>query len=339
MIEKECTFPITLIKLEALKQRFPIHHPKWNEIVVHYKKRLAGYRGEKSLDFHLSMLSDTRYMIFHNIRLPLGKYFFQIDILLLSRFFALVLETKNLAGEIIIEKEFSQAKQKIKDKIERIGNPVLQARLQAKKLKKWFQKHHIKDLPVHYLFVNSNEKTIITSEPGNEQLNRNMCNSEYLLEKITQVENYYKTESIDVKELRRIKRMLLADDTPENPDILKTYGISPNELPTGVQCTECGHFPMDHAHGTWHCPNCTAKSKTAHIKAVNDFFLLIKPTITNSELREFLHIDSISVASKILNSLDLPSTGTFRNRVYHCTEQYFKNLRTPMHKITPTYKK
>ncbi|WP_420490859.1 NERD domain-containing protein [Neobacillus drentensis] len=69
---------------------------------------MAGYHGEKSLDFHLGVLPDTNYLIFHNIRLQLGKYFFQIDILLLNAAFALALEVKNRTGEYHFQKYLNQ---------------------------------------------------------------------------------------------------------------------------------------------------------------------------------------------------------------------------------------
>ena len=74
---------------------------------------------------------------------------------------------------------------------------------------------------------------------------------------------------------------------------------------------------MKYHYGVWTCPHCKEKSKTAHIKAIEDYFLLIKPSITNSELRHFLQIDSIKSANNILKSLNLPYTGNRKGRVYH----------------------
>jgi hypothetical protein len=50
---------------------------------------------------------------------------------------------------------------------------------------------------------------------------------------------------------------------------------------------------------------------------VDDYFLLIKPTITNMEFRQFLHIHSIHIAQKHLAAMNLPYTGKFRDRAYH----------------------
>ncbi|HEY2422156.1 MAG TPA: nuclease-related domain-containing protein [Neobacillus sp.] len=318
MIAKECSITLRIQKLEALlKGRLSPQHLKYSEVAAEYSNRMAGYRGEKSLDFHLSMLEDSKYYIFHGLRLLYRNYYFQIDNFLLCSSFGLILEVKNMAGELRFEKKFNQMFQKKKESIERKTNPVLQAKLQAIKLKKWLKEHNCPEIPIYYLFVNSNAKTIIMTEPGNEQINRFICNSEFLIEKITQLENANKTEILDSKELRKIKRLLLANHTPENPDILAHFNLSKKDSLTGVQCPECNYLPMYYKGGLWVCPKCRKKSKTAHLKALEDYFLLISPSITNKELRQFLHIDSINIAQKILFSMNLPFTGRFKDRVYH----------------------
>lgn len=301
-------------KLLALKGRLPSNHPKQPLIEAKYKNKMAGYKGEKSLDFYLSMLPDSNYFIFYGLRLLYQEYYFQMDILLLSTHFALILEVKNIAGELYFDRDFGQMIRSIKGVKERYKNPVAQARLQAIKFKKWLQDRHI-EIPILYLFVNSNNKTELVSE--SKTMTRNMCNSEFLLEKITQLEGSYMGESLNIKELRKVKRLLLSNHAPENPDVLKNFDISPNELLTGVRCPKCLYLPMFYQSGKWNCPNCKEISKTAHSQAIQDYFLLQKPSITSSELRNLLHLTSPRVAHKILTSLNLPFTGKFKNRVYH----------------------
>jgi len=316
LIEECSNISLRVQKLEALLNgRLPNQHPVWPDVMNEYKSRTAGQRGEKSLYFHLSMLLDSKYQIYHGIRLQYRGYYFQIDFLVLCTAFALVLEVKNRSGELKFEKEFNQSTCKKNGQEERIKNPVLQAKLQARKLRGWLKDHNI-EIPIPYLFVNCNDKTLILSDPQNEQITSHICNSEVLIEKIDQIANYYKIDKLDAKELRKLKRLLLSKHTPENPDILKQFNLSPNEILTGVKCPICNFLPVNYQYGTWRCPKCNMKSKTAHIPAINDHFLLIKPTITNAELRAFLHIDSIRITGKILVSLNLPFTGKFRDRVY-----------------------
>ncbi|MBT2699724.1 NERD domain-containing protein [Bacillus sp. ISL-40] len=316
LFAKECLLPLRIQKYEALIRRINENHPIQPALLTEYKNWMAGYHGEKSLDFHLSMLPDTNYLIFHNIRLQLGKYFFQIDILLLSAAFALALEVKNRTGEYHFQKYLNQTILKNNGKDERIKNPVLQAKLQALKLKNWLKKHNSREIPIHYLFVNSNQRAMIRVESGHEQILRNICNSEGLLEKITQIASQNKDEKLNKKELGKVKRLILTNDTPEDPDLLEHFHLSKNDLPTGVQCPICNCLPMKYIYGTWVCPNCKCNSKTVHIQALNDYFLLIKPSITNSELRRFLHIDSPKSANNILKSMNLAYKGVFKGRIY-----------------------
>lgn len=172
--------------------------------------------------------------------------------------------------------------------------------------------------PVHYLFVNSNNKTKITISSHNPYSKLNICNSEGLFDKIGEIESH-EMEKISQKELKKITRLLLANHVPEDPDILAYFEISLEDIQTGVQCpkSDCEFFGMEYRYGTWCCPKCGTRSKDAHIPAIQDYFLLIKPSITNSELRNFLHIDSIKVANKILISMNLPYTGKNKGRVYY----------------------
>lgn len=67
---------------------------------------------------------------------------------------------------------------------------------------------------------------------------------------------------------------------------------------------------------TWYCPNCKVNNNIAHQKALREWFLLFKRSITNKECREFLQIDDIYTTNRILQSMNLRSEGTFRNRSY-----------------------
>ncbi|MDN3018020.1 nuclease-related domain-containing protein [Paenibacillus sp. BSR1-1] len=316
LFAKKCEISERIQKFEALEPRISPNHPIRPTLLKEYKNWLAGYKGEKSLEFHLSMLPDKKYLIFHNIRLLFGKYFFQIDFLILAAAFALEIEVKNRTGEYFFEKYLNQTTLKVSGTHERIKNPVLQARLQAMKLKKWLQKHNFPEIPILHIFVNSNGKASITAERGNEQILRYICNSEGLLEKISQLANCNKNEILNTKELRRVKRLLLTGHTPENFDIISSFHLTYKDIVTGVQCPKCLFLPMDYTYGSWICPNCQCKSKTAHIKAIYDYFLLYKPSITNSELREFLHIESPTSANRILRKLDFTSTGTKKGTIY-----------------------
>ena len=59
MIIKKRSEPIRLLQLRALKRRIVKNHPSYPKILEELSLREAGYRGERSLDYHLRFLMDV----------------------------------------------------------------------------------------------------------------------------------------------------------------------------------------------------------------------------------------------------------------------------------------
>lgn len=140
--------------------------------------------------------------------------------------------------------------------------------------------------------------------------------------KIEELEKFNKKDILDAKMCAKIKRLLLSKHTPLRFDILQKYGIDKNKIHNGVQCPSCSFIPMQYRGRTWECAACYHHSKDAHLKAIQDYFLIYKPTITNTELREFLFLPSPRAATYLLSFLDFPSTGTNKGRVYHQPQSF-----------------
>jgi hypothetical protein len=137
-----------------------------------------------------------------------------------------------------------------------------------------------------------------------------------LIRKINEFDQVFKKEAIDQESLGKIKKLLLAKNTPLRIEILRKYGVDKRDVITGVQCTICNIFAMQFKHGIWECPECHYRSRVAHLPAINDYFLIINPFITNSELREFLHIPTSRAATNVLQNLQLSNKGNTKDRVY-----------------------
>jgi hypothetical protein len=317
MIAKPCVLPPSIVKYQALIRRLAENELVKYDVVTDYNNRLTGYLGEESvMNFHLEPISDLKFQIYHDLRFLHGNYYFQIDILILCAYFALVLEVKNWARDWHFDKVLHQTMTDNNGKLERAKNPIFQARLQAFKLREWLKQHNITGLPIQYLFVNSNEKSTINIQDDNKY-KWNVCNSEYLLERIDQINNEFKIELLDEKELRKINKFLLTNHTPEDVDLLQKFHLSSKNVLTGVHCPNCEFLPISYHAGTWKCPKCRTQSKTAFINTIHDYFHIISPTITNAEARRFLQINSPKMAHHYLNSMSLTSTGKFKFKIYH----------------------
>ncbi|HEU5141363.1 MAG TPA: nuclease-related domain-containing protein, partial [Bacillales bacterium] len=141
MIKKERKIPLTIRKRTALLRRLPPSHPKRPQIEKQLAKYNAGYRGERSIEYYLSFLPEKQYHIFHDLRLTSGDHFFQLDTLLVSPSFILILEVKNISGTLHFDNTFHQLIRTIEDRKEGFNDPLLQVEHQKTQLANWLSQH------------------------------------------------------------------------------------------------------------------------------------------------------------------------------------------------------
>lgn len=317
MIAKNLKKPIFLLQLEALLPRVSPMHPTHKDITATFKKRMAGYRGEQALEYPLSFLSGEKYTILYNLRLLDAKYYFQLDILLLSLSYFLNIEVKNIKGTLYFDANSDQVIRTYNDKKEAISDPILQAERHKSQLKAWMLKLKLPHVPIEYIVVMSRIDTILKASPGNEAVFQKVIQSAKVPDKIREFENVHIVEKLTKKDITKISRRLIKYHTPYDADILKKFSVSKPYLLTGVGCPNCSFLPMKRMHGKWCCPSCSHASKDAHIAALKDYYLLLGSTISNQELREFLHLPSEKAAHTLLNSMDLNHSGNNKGRRYH----------------------
>ncbi|WP_026583948.1 nuclease-related domain-containing protein [Bacillus sp. J33] len=316
MIYKTREISISIQKLQALARRVPRNHPKWPIIEENLLKSLAGYKGESALDFPLSFLPQKKYYIMHDLRLSDSQHFFQIDTLVVSKNYVLILEVKNIAGTLFFDQEFHQLI-RIKNGHEKaFPDPLIQVQRQETQLKKWLSLIRIPELPIHSLVIISNPGSIIKTAPRHKNLHQKVIHREFLPERIVQLENLYRREHLSEKELKKLLRLFNKHHEASNIPILKKYQITQDQLLKGVHCPHCGYLPLKRIYGTWNCPSCNLDCKDAHKSSLNDYSLLIGNEITNAECRNFLLIGCPSLASRLLRSAAKDSIGKNKGKCY-----------------------
>ena len=317
LIKKERRKPIRMLKLEALLRRLPAGHPARGKIEEELAGRMAGYKGEQAIDYYLRLLPSDRYLIFHGLRLPgMNDTYFQMDTLMVTSRFMVILEVKNMKGTLFFDEEAKQMIRTFDDVKEAYPHPMVQATIQKSQLQSWLHRHKLPRLPITAFVVISQPSTILQTSPEHKSIFRKMFHAASLPEKINGIDHSYQTDLLNPKELRQTVRLLLKEDSLENPDVLQQFQIDSSDILPGIQCPDCSMLLMTRKRGSWHCPHCQSTSKQAHIPALVDYALLLKSTITNQQMREFLGFSSMSTATKLLSSLKLPHTGTFSNRTY-----------------------
>ena len=308
--------PLKVEFCEALLIRINRNHPKIPQILSDKGKKEAGYIGEKKLDFFLSNLPEKEYFLFHDLRLPNGKSYFQIDTLLLTYTFGLIIEAKYMTGELEFDEKNNQLIQRNDDIEKCYDDPLLQAKFQVRQLKAFLKQHKFPNIPFEFLVMMSHSNALLITEQGSEARLR-VCRSSKVLLRIEEFSRKYKVKVLDQDKIRKISRLLIKKHTEPTFNCEELYRISRSELQTGVHCPKCRYLGVIYHQGSWRCPKCGCKSRDAHLAALRHYYLLFGPTITNQQFREFLGIESSNIASKLLKKLNLPHSDANKNRIYY----------------------
>lgn len=313
---KELSIPIIIPKLQNILPRIDTTHPKILIIQANLAKALKGYRGEKAVNYYLDFLSEKENYILHSLRLPSGNYFFQIDFLVLTNRYALILECKNFFGTLYFDDDFNQMIRTANDKEEGFQDPISQAKWHQQQLRSFLKLHNI-TLPIEFFVVISDPSTIVKTNPRNREAMKKVVHGHSLLEKIAEVNSRYQNEMLDAKEVRKLSKLLLKSHTPEDIDVLAKYGLSVGDILTGVRCPACGRIPMIRQKRIWYCCGCGVKDRNAHVIAVTEYFQLFGDSITNKQFRKFVHLESDTSAKKMLQAIELPFSGSNKGRIYY----------------------
>ncbi|WP_416730499.1 NERD domain-containing protein [Fictibacillus sp. JL2B1089] len=262
MLVKDRGKSIRIRKLEVMQRRVIKLHPKYLTMEDELSGRLAGHFGEQSNDYFLKPFRD--FSVMHDLRLTAHESYFQIDTLLLSPRYILNLEVKYIIGTLVFDHLHQVIRVKDDGSEEAFRNPIFQVKRQQSHLMEWMTKNRIPPTPVRSLVVMSNPRTIIKAPPSNKDVLHYITHSPYLQEKIKMIDKKYTDEKLTKKEVTKLSKLLVRHHVPENPDLLKRYGIEEKVI-KGVYCTECFYLPVVRRNKTWHCPRCSYKSKNLHL--------------------------------------------------------------------------
>ncbi|WP_409251916.1 nuclease-related domain-containing protein [Bacillus sp. SCS-153A] len=314
MIIKPRIIPLELLQLQALDERLAETHIAKKLVYEALGRRMAGYKGEVSLNYPLSYLSSKDFFILHNVRLFDGTHYFQIDTLIVTVKFILIVETKNMTGVLYFDTEFNQLIRTNEKGEEGFSDPLLQVKRHKIQLRKWLATLKLSHLPIESLVVSSNTRTILQS--SSDTVHKKVIHSGQLPFQIDALQEKYQRKHLQKEEAMDLANEIVKHHIPLQVDVLKKFGIKPDELIKGVKCPHCEYLPCKRAYGKWICEKCGGESKDAHIAALRDYALLVGTEVTNGEVRRFLGMKSSSAVNKILSKMNLPSRGEKRWRIY-----------------------
>ncbi|GAE44902.1 nuclease-related domain-containing protein [Mesobacillus boroniphilus] len=261
-------------------------------------------------------------VILYDLRIPINSTHFQIDTLIITPYFLLIIDSKNYAGTLIFLPEFNQLIRVQNDIEEVFSDPILQTKIQASQLKAFLKKHYITPPPIENLVAISNSQAIIKNPTNDKEVSYRVFRSSNVAFKIPPFYKTYTQPLLSRNDMKKIAKYLIKAHEPLVPNP-KSMNLPFDKMVKGVQCPACEAFGMDYHQGKWTCKSCGHKSKDSHIQALRDYFLIFGPPITSKQFREFTKIESHSKAKRILSSMDLSYSGTTKGRTYSPGKGFF----------------
>ena len=248
--------------------------------------------------------------IFHDLS-PASSESFQMDTFTLSPWFGLVLEVKNIGGTLDFRDHPPQLIRTREDgHKDGFESPAVQLKRNCELMIDWLTYHGLQ-LPIYGAVVLAYPKQIVAVPPAKTKLLfPNMIST--FINSLPRQER-----KLDTSLFQDLSDELLKSHRPYIPKpICESYKLPFSDFQKGPRCVMCGRIGMVKLPRTWICPFCKAKDHLAHEQALREWFLIFKRSITNRECREFLGVEDIHVAKRILKSMNWESEGTYRNRSY-----------------------
>ncbi|MFB4160901.1 nuclease-related domain-containing protein [Geomicrobium sp. JSM 1781026] len=225
--------PEQLLMLRSLVRRLPTKNPVIQNVRQKLSHVEAGYTGEKLLGktFHHLFSDSNRYLIFHNIRLKSGSYF-QIDFIVLTAFYALILENKHINGSVHFG-TLHQFSRKIGPKIDIFENPLDQCLRQEKLFSNFLETQNFPfTYPVICRVILSSHNTKITaSAECREAVFQRVLRLEGLLSEIHALNGRFTEPILTSNQITRLSKTILHQHTPSWKSPLSTFDIKQKTLP------------------------------------------------------------------------------------------------------------
>lgn len=297
--------------LAFLYDRLPKDHEKKTVIYSKMVSASVGISGEKKVERIFDKYNfPFKYSVLHDVNLSSnGK--FQIDTLFLCQYFILILECKNIVGELSFEKNPLCLNRKLDNrKMDTFESPEVQVDRNKFLLKEWLSKRGIK-IPVTGVIVLSNMKSKVVKPPNYTDVIYASTIPVYLRNMNRE------KEYLSVLQMNDLAKTIVESHQTYIPfPMCRNWGIDTSDLITGVKCEKCLRFGMVKKNSGWLCLVCGHLDRLGHVTAVREWFALVDDRISNKQCRRFLQIESSQLASRILNSICLSRELKAKNTIY-----------------------
>lgn len=197
-----------------------------------------GIDGEKRVSYEIEN-SFIPMLVLYDIRIEDENSIAQIDYVLITKYFILVLETKKLNGDILVNESgefiryFKNSFGKVYKK-EGMYSPVAQNERHVRILENYLKKHNkIKNIPIYSCVVLANPKSVVNRNKAPENIKNQIIKydnlTSFIESKIKDHEKMKDGKILD-KQMYSIANFLKEGNKEATFDFHKKYGLSKNDF-------------------------------------------------------------------------------------------------------------
>ena len=298
--------PALLQSLPRLIARATLDRSRQDYLQNQLYRVKAGYSGERFIDRYLESLEvPISLTVLTDIHLSLSPgNSFQIDTLILSDHFILILDVKNVGGELRFKTDPNHLEQTLSTgEVIIMDCPLDQLKTHIYNLQSWLRKRGI-DVDVCGRVVIASKNGRVKEAPPKAPIIYRKGLPILLREKSLQPVVY------SAKQQKLINDSIQQNKVKFDPfPLCKYFNIDPAHLKKGQLCSRCGESMVYKSHKQRECKKCGLIEKNNYEEVLKDWFILVNDSISNGECRDFLQLKNKDDARYAIKTLPLIKTG------------------------------
>ncbi|WP_186321502.1 nuclease-related domain-containing protein [Bacillus sp. FJAT-22090] len=305
--------PTSLYALTQLKHRIPSDQGIYPQILENIENLKAGYYGECRADRFIEEVQFPKEVVIipdlHTKLHP--KKVMQIDTLIITTSYILVLEIKNITGTIrFIPNNPSHLVRTKDDKVTSFKCPLVQLARNTDGINNILNNLNL-NIPVYEALIFASQNLIVENAPPQ----RNIFFVQQLplfLQKLNKLPPKIKTNQFHLltKTFTNLNKNFI-----ERP-LCSRFAIDPEMLKKGILCIYCGNNLSRVTERKWICASCKQIDKQPIQNNIQNLFILINQNITMKDCLHYLQPPSREVIKYYIKRMKLPKTGNHRTTIY-----------------------
>lgn len=295
-----------------LKHRLPTDHKHYKKVHQKISAMEAGYYGEMRTDQSLREVQfPEEVCIIPGLHMKIHQNrYIQIDTLIITRSYFLIIEVKNMIGTINFRTSPNQIVRILNEEIIPLKCPIVQLERNQDGLRIWRDRNNW-NIPIYTALVFASDKAIIENAPPNNNILFTK-NLPLYIQKLNKI-----PPNLSKDQFRRLTQNILQRNIRfvEKP-LCEKFDINLNELKKGILCSLCGGQLIRLTERKWICSTCSKQDNDPIPRNIEDLFILIKPEITMKECEQLLQPKSRFMLNYTFKKMQLIKTERGNSTTY-----------------------